>query len=146
LVFVCEELEAVVEDAVVEVVLAPFEAGVVCSAVPPGEVGTGVFTVIGRLDEPAETVDMAVAIAPLAAWLHAKRTAGTPPPSKEHFSKLNWMPEVSWFAQEVSLYKINVALPEVQGGSVSMAMPSAPGVTRQVSTGTLTDGLMMLAW
>ncbi len=55
------------------------------------------------------------------------------------------MPEVSWFAQDLSRYRINVALPMVQGGSVSTAMPDAPGVTRQVSTGRLTVGLMMLA-
>lgn len=37
-----------------------------------------------------------------------------------------------------------MALPVVQGGSVSTAMPDAPGVTRQVSTGRWTSGLMML--
>jgi len=52
----------------------------------------------------------------------------------------------SGLAQEVSRYMISVASPEVQGGRVLTAMPRAPGVTRQVSTGTLTDELMVLAW
>lgn len=74
--------EEVGADAAVEVLLALFEAGVVGSAVPPDVVRAGVPTATGKLDEPAETVDVAVATAPLAACLHAKRTAGTSPPSK----------------------------------------------------------------
>lgn len=66
------------EEGAVEVVVAPFEEGVVCSGVPPGEVVVGVSTATGMLDEPAETVDVAVATAPSAALLHAKRIARTP--------------------------------------------------------------------
>ena len=52
----------------------------------------------------------------------------------------------SALAQEVSLYMIGVAVsPELHDGLDMMAMPSAPGVTRQVSMGRLTVGLMMLA-
>ena len=40
----------------------------------------------------------------------------------------------------------SVVSPEVQGGRVLTAIPRAPGVTRQVSRGILTEGLMMLAW
>ena len=69
------------EEGGVEVVVAPFEEGMVCSGVPPDEVVAGVSPATGILDEPAETVDVAVAVAPPAAS-HAKRTAGTPEPSK----------------------------------------------------------------
>lgn len=62
----------------VEVVIASFNDGVVCSAGPADEPATGVPAATGKLDEPADTVDVAVAAVPPAACLHAKRTARTP--------------------------------------------------------------------
>lgn len=52
----------------------------------------------------------------------------------------------SALAQEVSRYRIGVAAsPELQGGIFVMAIPRAPGVTKQVSMGRSTVGLMILA-
>ena len=76
--------EGVVEEGVVEegeVVVPPLlEAGAVCSFVPPLGVAVmiGVFGATGMIDEPAVTVEVAVAAAPPASLLHAKSTAGTP--------------------------------------------------------------------
>lgn len=66
------------EEGGVEVVVAPFEEGVVCSGVPRDRIVVGVSTATGMLDEPAETVDVAIAAAPPATFSHVKRTAGTP--------------------------------------------------------------------
>jgi len=79
-VFVGEELEAVGEESAVDVVLAPFEAGVAWSVGPPDE---GVASEPGATGKLAEAVVVEVATVPLAASLHANITAGTPlPPSK----------------------------------------------------------------
>lgn len=79
LLFAGEELA----DVESEVVVALSEEVVICSGVPPDEGVVGVPTATGMLDEPAETVDVAVAVAPPATWSHAKMTAGTPSgPSK----------------------------------------------------------------
>ena len=76
--FVCGDLEDVDEEDGTEVVVAPFEEGVVFSEMSLEEVVVDVSTATGMLDEPAEIVDVAVATAPSATVSHAKRTAETP--------------------------------------------------------------------
>ncbi len=66
------------EEDGIEVVVAPFEEGVVCADMSPEEVVVGVSTATGMLDEPAEIVDVAVATPPSAIFSHANRIAGTP--------------------------------------------------------------------
>ena len=61
-----------------EVLVAPFEEGVVFSEMSLEEVVVDVSTATGMLDEPAEVVDVAVATAPSPTFSHAKRTAETP--------------------------------------------------------------------
>ena len=66
------------EEGGAEVVVAPFEEGIVWSGVPPDELVVVVSPATGILDEPAETVDVAVAVTPPAALLQVNKTAGTP--------------------------------------------------------------------
>lgn len=71
------------EEGGVEVVVAPLEEGVVWSDVPPDEVVVGAPPATGILEEPAEAVEVAVALVPPVTPVHAKRNAETPSgPSK----------------------------------------------------------------
>ena len=61
----------------VEATLAPFEEGVDCSFVSPEGV-LGVLAATGMLEDPAVTVDVAVATASPGTAVHTNRTAGIP--------------------------------------------------------------------
>ena len=79
---------------------------------PPEEVVAGVSPATSMLDEPADAVGVDVAAPPSAAS-QAKSTAGTPiGPSKKQF--WYWRSPPTMFAHEASLYKTNLALPELQ--------------------------------
>ena len=66
------------EEGGAEVVVAPFEEGVVCAGVLPDEAVGAVSPATGMLDDPAETVEVAVALPPPAALLHENMMAETP--------------------------------------------------------------------
>ena len=79
LVLVGEGTDEVCEADEVETTFAPFEDGVETE-----EEGAGVFAATGIVDEPAVTVEVAVATAPPATAEHANKTAGIPfGPSKK---------------------------------------------------------------
>lgn len=95
----------------------------------------------GILDEPTETVEVAVAELTPDVSLHTNMTALTPSgPLNQQFSFAQGKDDS--LAHEVSVYIIRLASPDAQGGKVFTAMPSAPGVTRQVSVGRFVVGLM----
>lgn len=74
----CEGFEAVDEEFGTEVVLAPFETGVVCGVEPTGATASGVPTATAMLEEPAETVVVDVVPPPPPSSKHSKPTAVRP--------------------------------------------------------------------